>query len=172
MPRNLLKASRVLAFMLAGAMTAGPAFADRPPWAGGGNGGDHGQKERHDGDRDRDERPDHDRGERERKAEGHFGDRHRAIVRDYYAKEFHAGKCPPGLAKKHNGCLPPGLARKWELGRPLSAEVVRYDLPPGLVVQLGVPPESYRYVRVASDILMIAVGTNMVVDSIRDLGGR
>ena len=22
------------------------------------------------------------------------------------------GRCPPGLAKKHNGCMPPGLAKK------------------------------------------------------------
>jgi hypothetical protein len=29
---------------------------------------------------------------------------------------------------------------------------------------------AYRYVRVASDILLIAVGTGMVVDAIEDLG--
>lgn len=28
----------------------------------------------------------------------------------YY--EYWGGRCPPGLAKKHNGCLPPGIAKK------------------------------------------------------------
>ena len=28
----------------------------------------------------------------------------------------------------------------------------------------------YRYVRVASDMLLIAIGTGMVVDAIRDIG--
>jgi len=33
-----------------------------------------------------------------------------------------------------------------------------------------VPPAGYRYVRVAADILLIAVGTRMVADAITDLG--
>lgn len=37
-------------------------------------------------------------------------------------------------------------------------------------IRLGLPPAGYKYVRVASDILMIAVGTRMVVDAINDLG--
>jgi Ni/Co efflux regulator RcnB len=36
-------------------------------------------------------------------------------------------------------------------------------------VQLGAPPAGHRYVRVATDILLIAVGTGMVVDAIEDL---
>ena len=39
-----------------------------------------------------------------------------------------------------------------------------------LVVKIGVPPAGYQYVRVASDILMIAIGTRMVADAITDLG--
>ena len=39
------------------------------------------------------------------------------------------------------------------------------------MIRLGVPPAGYRYVRVASDILLISVGTSMVVDAIQDLGG-
>jgi hypothetical protein len=49
----------------------------------------------------------------------------------------------------------------------LSAIATSVPLVP---VQIGVPPSGYRYVRVASDILMIAIGTGMVVDAIRDLG--
>ena len=82
-------------------------------------------------------------------------------MRDYYGSQFQSGRCPPGLAKKHNGCMPPGQVKKWELGRPL---------PRPLVLQFGQPPAGYRYVRVAGDILMIAVGTALVVDAIRDLG--
>ena len=36
-------------------------------------------------------------------------------------------------------------------------------------IQLGRPPEGHRYIRVASDILLIAVGTGMIVDAIQDL---
>ena len=43
-------------------------------------------------------------------------------------------------------------------------------MPQPLVVQIGLPPPGYRYVRVAGDILMIAIGTSMVVDAIQDLG--
>jgi Ni/Co efflux regulator RcnB len=37
-------------------------------------------------------------------------------------------------------------------------------------VKLGVPPAGHKYVRVAADILMIAVGTGLVVSAIEDLG--
>lgn len=103
----------------------------------------------------------------------HFSDHdHRAIHAYYDAATERGGHCPPGLAKKHNGCMPPGQARKWALGRPLPPDVVYYSLPPALVVQLTPPPTGYRYVRVASDILMIAAGTGLVVDAIQDLGGH
>jgi len=74
------------------------------------------------------------------------------------------------LAKKNNGCMPPGQARKWTIGRPLPREVIFYEVPPTLLVQFGQPPSGYRYVRVASDILLIALGTGMVIDAIQDLG--
>jgi Ni/Co efflux regulator RcnB len=99
-----------------------------------------------------------------------FDDNHRVMVREYYTEVDRGGRCPPGLAKKNNGCMPPGQAKKWSVGRPLPREVVYYELPPQLVVKIGVPPPGYKYVRVAGDILMIAVGTAMVVDAIQDLG--
>lgn len=46
-----------------------------------------------------------------------------------------------------------------------------YPIPRDLEVRLGVPPAGYKYVRVAADILLIAVGTSMVVDAIEDLAG-
>jgi Ni/Co efflux regulator RcnB len=65
--------------------------------------------------------------------------------------------------------MPPGLARKWSKGRPLPRDVVFYDLPPAIVLEIGAPPAGHRYVRVAADILLIAIGTGMVVDAIEDL---
>jgi Ni/Co efflux regulator RcnB len=38
------------------------------------------------------------------------------------------------------------------------------------VIQIGEPPSGYRYVRVSSDILLMAIGTRMIVDAIQDLG--
>jgi Ni/Co efflux regulator RcnB len=100
----------------------------------------------------------------------HFEERQRAIIRDFYVTEHRSGQCPPGLAKKNNGCMPPGQAKKWRTGQPLPRDVVFYDVPPALVVRIGTPPSGYRYVRVAADILLIAVGTGMVIDAITDLG--
>lgn len=157
MRTKFLWISRAVTLMVLGMLVVTPAVADKPSGAGGGNkhegrdnrGGNHG-----------------DRGDR------HFDDRRHVMVREYYVHEHSSGRCPPGLAKKNNGCMPPGQAKKWQRGRPLPRDVVFYDLPPRLVVELGAPPSGHRYVRVASDILMIAIGTGMVVDAIDDLGRR
>jgi Ni/Co efflux regulator RcnB len=101
--------------------------------------------------------------------EFHFGDQDRRVVSDYYGEQAKAGRCPPGLAKKGNGCVPPGQARKWARGRPLPADVVFYELPRDLVVRLPPPPEGHRYVRVAGDVLLIAIGTSIVVDAVQDI---
>lgn len=150
-------------------MLASTALADKPSWAGGGKEGKHQREERD--DRDYRDHQDDDRGRKHGKSKGnHFDDDHRALIQNYFGQEFSRGNCPPGLAKKHNGCLPPGQAKKWSMGRPLPRDVQYYDLPSSLLRQLGRTPEGYKYVRVANDVLMIAVGTNMVVDAIADLG--
>lgn len=141
----------ILALALAAALAAGPAWADNEH---------HGKKEKH------------DRGDRKTgRVEVRFGEPQRAAVRGWYATQIEAGHCPPGLAKKHNGCLPPGQAKKrWSVGRPLPREVIFYDLPPALLVELGPPPPGCRYGRVANDVLLLALGTGMVLDAITDLG--
>lgn len=166
------------ALVIAAALATTPAFADKPAWAGGGGGkGEkHERKEQSEHhpeskERDRDERPPYDRDAPRISERGYFDDRHRTLIHDYYAEQFRAGHCPPGLAKKHNGCLPPGQAKKWAMGRPLPHDVVYYDLPSSIARQIGMPPAGYRYVRVANDILLIATGTRMVMDAIMDLGG-
>lgn len=165
------RTSRILGLVIAVVLVGSPAFAEKPAWGGG-------EGEKH----EQDHRADHQRGhehgndERSRSTPGvredmHFGDQHRIIVHDYYAERFRAGHCPPGLAKKHSGCMPPGQAKKWAIGAPLPRDVIFYDVPRTLVVRLGPPPAGYRYVRVAGDILMIAIGTGIVADAIQDLGG-
>ena len=99
----------------------------------------------------------------------HFGDQDQRIVRDYYGGYVQGGKCPPGLAKKGNGCMPPGQAKKWAMGRPMPHGMVYHDLPPDLIVRLPPPPPGHRYVQVAGDVLLIAIGSSMVVDAIQDI---
>lgn len=154
----------IVSLMFAGVLAATPAFADKPEWAGKGK-----HKESREGDRD-DRGGKHRDNNNSRAGGGHFVEHQHVVVREYYEREYRSGHCPPGLAKKHNGCMPPGQAKKWHKGRPLPREVVYYDVPPQLVVRLGPPPSGHKYVRVASDILLIAVGTSMVVDAIGDLG--
>lgn len=158
-----------LALALAGMLAVGPALAEKPSWAGGGK--QH-QNERMDKrENNRDERRDADeRSPRNGGGREYFEDRHRVVVREYYEEHYRDGRCPPGLAKKHNGCMAPGHAKKWHIGQPLARDVVYYSVPQPLAVQFGQPPSGYRYVRVASDILLMAVGTGMVVDAIQDLG--
>ena len=143
----------MLVFALAGAFLAGPAIA-QPGWEGKGASKGKGKG-----------------GERVRiESRSYFQDQHKVIVRDYYDTQYRRGFCPPGLAKKNNGCMPPGQAKKWQIGRPLPRDVIFYDVPPSVVVQLGTPPRGHRFVRVASDILLIAIGTGLVIDAIEDLG--
>ena len=93
----------------------------------------------------------------------------RGMIRDHYEHEFERGRCPPGLAKKHNGCMPPGQAKRWSRGYPLPRDVIFYELPYNLRGQLH-PPPGARYVRVDSDILLLAIGTGMVLDALEGLG--
>jgi len=200
----------LLALMLAAALGAGPALAEKPDWAGQGKGGKQAEKADKHADKqaekaakqiekadkkadkaDRKSEKKADKADRksekkadkaERKAEkqaakqadvrvgAYFNDDHRSVARTYYSQHYGGAKgCPPGLAKKNNGCLPPGQAKKWTVGQPLPPGVVVYSVPQPVLVQLPPAPVGYRYVRVASDILLIAVGTQMVVDGISDL---
>lgn len=96
--------------------------------------------------------------------------RDQVVIRQYFGRQFAGGHCPPGLAKKNNGCLPPGQAKKWAQGRPLPGGLPYYALPRDLLRQLTAPPAGYDYVRVANDVLLIAIGSRMVLDAVRDLG--
>ncbi|MFZ1910619.1 MAG: RcnB family protein [Burkholderiales bacterium] len=163
-PDNKLTA--FAAVLVAGALTAGPALAQRHDEKD-----QHGQMERHEA------APSHAQTQRrepmarqgQARETEHFADQHRAAIRTYYAQHYRH-RCPPGLEKTSRGCAPSVAERRWERGKPLPRGVVFYDLPPKLAVEIGAPPPGYRYVRVASDILLIAAGTGLVVDAINDLG--
>ena len=160
--------SGIALMLLAGLFISQPVLAEKPDHAGKGK---QGQKHEHrapqkSGDRDHH----HGDGGVDVRLNMYFGDHQRQVVHDYYAQEFRGGHCPPGLAKTRNGCMPPGQAKKWQIGHRLPSDVIYYELPHHVVVELGTPPSGYKYVRVAKDILLIAVGTSMVMDAIEDLG--
>ena len=98
-----------------------------------------------------------------------FGDDERRVVSQYYGAQVKAGRCPPGLAKKGNGCQPPGQAKKWQRGQTLPADVRYQNLPADLRLRLPAPPPNHRYVQVAGDILLLAIGTSMVVDALENI---
>jgi Ni/Co efflux regulator RcnB len=100
---------------------------------------------------------------------GYFQIHQIEAARNFYNRAENKGFCPPGLAKKGTGCLPPGQAKKWKKGESLPANLMYYELPRSVMLALGVPPQGYKYVRVATDILLIAIGSNMVMDAIEDL---
>jgi len=128
----------------------GSAWAEKPDWAGGGD-RRHGEGRDH-GDRGRDDRQGRDE-RRDRAPDmgvmvapssvsisvgAYFGAPQRQAVHSYYAPQIESGRCPPGLAKKHNGCLPPGQERKWRMGERMPAGIVSYPVPVELRAQLGV----------------------------------
>jgi len=170
MSRVTLKMKLALVLLFGGLFSASPVLAEKPDWAGSGKGGKNANSDQGSGQRDHGGRSRRDKEGASSEKRTHFDAQQRAYVREYYATQSSRGRCPPGLAKKNNGCMPPGQARKWALGYALPRDVVYYEVPRSLVVQIGTPPSGTRYVRVASDILMIAIGTRMIVDAIEDLG--
>ena len=150
---RLLRATAVFTAMV---LAGGAGLAAKPEGVGQGK------------DKDKD-KPLKEKRVKEIQVGGYFGDQQRVVVTEYYGKRYVSGKCPPGLKKKNNGCLPPGQAKKWAKGEPLPRTVVYYPVPQEVVVRIGVPPPGYRYVRVANDLLLIAIGTSIVIDAIEDL---
>ena len=173
---HIPSSSRALILSALFVFTALPSLAEKPDRTQGGK-----QEKHHKHDReDRRENRRDDQGPVVRSSSSgvavniqigsYFADPQRVLVREYYEPRIKAGKCPPGLKKKNNGCMPPGQAKDWRRGQPLPAVVVYYPVPAAVQVRLGAPPAGHKFVRVASDILLIAVGTSLVVDAIEDLG--
>jgi Ni/Co efflux regulator RcnB len=171
MEKKTMQKNCILAFVIALTLAIiSPALADKPSWAGNKNkGGKHEKKNMKNSNMDNDYGYWQDRNRSGINVSVHFDDQQRNVIHNYYAAQYPSAHCPPGLAKKNKRCMPPGQAKKWQVGQQLPREVIFHDLPSGINVQLGSPPSGYRFVRVASDILLIAVGTGMVLDAIQDL---
>ena len=174
MKNSTLTPARLAALALGALLASTCAIADK-----GNNddkGGKHGHGKKHE-QRDDDRRYDRNQDRRyddrrdDISIQLYFGNNDRRIVNEYYAPEFRAGHCPPGLAKKGNGCMPPGQAKKWHKGRPLPQGIAYYDLPPDLIYRMPPPPRGHRYVRVGSDILLLSIGSGIVVDAMINIGG-
>lgn len=162
MNRKIKSSLQVVTLGLLLGVGADGAFAEKPDRAGGGK-PDKQQVRKGQGDQGRAD------ADRAGSVSFRFSSGDRRIVGDYFGAQIRKGDCPPGLAKKNNGCQPPGLAKQWRIGQPLGKDITYYELPRELVVRLPVPPVNHRYVRVAEDILMIAVGTSLVVDALEDI---
>ena len=108
----------------------------------------------------------------------YFEERHRPIVREYYQRESHTDRYPPGWARRddrrwdHWPHRDHGHVRPWRMGYPLHRTVIYYDVPVYVATRLGPPPRGHRYVQVGGDILLIAIGTALVVDALEDLIDR
>jgi len=173
MQRFILQMSLTLAFAFAGILATSPALAEKQFGDGVKKAEKHKQEEmgeKHKGKESRDQGASYDRSGHGAKGGEYFSEQNQIFIHEYYAEQFRKGRCPPGLAKKGNGCMPPGQAKKWRKGLPLPKDVIFYDLPPSVLVQLGPAPSRHRFVRVAQDILLIAARTGMVVDAIEDIG--
>ena len=115
-------------------------------------------------DRREEDRREEDRSDRKRSG---FDVNQRQAARDYFEADHGRGKCPPGLAKKHNGCLPPGQAKKrYALGRPLNRTIVYQQLPGNLSAQLGPAPTGYLYGLLDGDLIKMNATTRLVADAI------
>lgn len=145
---------RTFLFPLIIFIAATPASADQP----------YGKRDDHERHMER-----HD-DERHESRRDYLDDSNRRFIHEYYGEKFRHGRCPHGLAKKGNGCYPPGQVKHWKRGEMLPQHVRRYPVPNELLIRLPPPPRGHRYVRVASDILLIAIGTALIVDAIEDIG--
>lgn len=74
--------------------------------------------------------------------------------------------CPPGLAKKAVPCVPPGQAKAWMLGERLPADTPWYELRDWRRFGLPEPMEGSRYVRVGTDVLLVAIATGIVLEAL------
>jgi Ni/Co efflux regulator RcnB len=105
------------------------------------------------------------------KTSGHdyFNSNQRSYLQSYYHTQFHGHACPPGLIVRDGYCVATG-PRRWRVGAPLTG-ITYYALPADVQVRLGQPPTGYHYVRVGTDILMVALTTGIVVDAVTNLSG-
>ena len=94
-----------------------------------------------------------------------FTDRDRAILRDYYGRDYQ--HLPPGLAKK--GKVPPGHAFRLRRNERVPTSVAWQHLPREVERRLSPLPKGYVRIAVGADIAIMNVQTRVVVDLIEGL---
>jgi Ni/Co efflux regulator RcnB len=55
------------------------------------------------------------------------------------------------------------------MGRPVPRTVTYYEVSSPHIYNLAPPPRGYRYARVGSDILLLAIGTGLVVNALYNM---
>ena len=99
-----------------------------------------------------------------------FKDEQAKAVAEFFTAQRGPGNCPTGMMARGERCESMGQ-RPWKPGEALPGTITPEDLPAALIQKLGLPPAGHRYVKVASDILLLSADRNVVVDAVLDMGG-
>lgn len=89
----------------------------------------------------------------------------REVIIRYLTRDY-GGKCPPGLAKKHNGCIPPGHQARYRPGVILEDDVEWHEPPVEIIEHLRPAPLHTRYVMVDQNVLLVSEATKKILDAV------
>lgn len=89
----------------------------------------------------------------------------REVIIRYLTRDY-GGKCPPGLAKKHNGCIPPGHQARYRPGIILDNEAEWQEPPVEIIEHLRPAPIHTRYVMVDKNVLLVSEATKKILDAV------
>tara|TARA_R110002153_G_scaffold107109_4_gene246896 strand:+ start:62650 stop:63144 length:495 start_codon:yes stop_codon:yes gene_type:complete len=158
-----IKLKHIALLISISALVSSPAFGKKPDVQGDND-------KQHPSHQHKESSSGHQEKHDDNKSRMYFNDERLQHIRHYYSESKQRGKhCPPGLAKKNNHCQPPGHEKRWHKGERLSRDVVYYDLPYPLLVELGHVPAGQKIVRVGRDVLLISIGTGMVLDALQNI---
>ncbi|MDA3877212.1 MAG: hypothetical protein PF483_09000 [Halothiobacillus sp.] len=158
---------------LALSLNLGVAWADPPPWAGGGH-DDH--RDRHH-DRDEGYRDQGDRGDQREYRADHREDERRHERRDHYQITTREQLYINDWYRRHHEGeryrhMPPGQARRLERGEHWPPAYPYEPLPRELVIGLQPLPPGYRYYRVGPDVEIANIAGKVVSDVVYGLLNR
>lgn len=98
-----------------------------------------------------------------------FSNVERAIVAEYFGEQWkianRTGNLPPGLAKRDS--LPPGLQKQLIRNGKLPPGLAKRDVPNDLLKRLGPAPKGTQRYLVGSDMILVDVATNVLLDTIK-----
>jgi hypothetical protein len=95
-----------------------------------------------------------------------FSDHDRAIIRDYYRKDYRG--LPPGLAKQ--GKIPPGHAFKLARHQDIPPGIAWQSLPADLERRLSRLPDGYVRIMIGGEAGILHTRTRVVLDVIEAAG--